>query len=85
MIALSLGLKIPFDSLSSHRPFKLISLPPATNSEWYQRGINAAGHPLLCKLNGGVCSACSFCCYVISILPQLLQHPDNKLGQFKIL
>lgn len=72
-----LGLKIPSDSLSSHRPLKFISLSPATNCAWYQRRINAAGRSALWKWNRVVCYACScslvimwsvFCLNIYSIL-----------------
>jgi len=80
-------LKIPSDSLSSHRPLQFISWPAGTSSAWYRRRIKAARHslsanvsvllvPLVLALSGH---------YVISILPQHLQYPDNNLGQFKIV
>lgn len=56
----SLTSKIPFDCLSSHRPFKFVCLPPATDPAWYQRRINAAGcPPPLCKWSSVICSSCS--------------------------
>lgn len=88
MIVFILDLKIPFDCLSSHRPFKFICLPPATDPAWYQRGINVAGCPPL-SANEAVSFVplvrALFGHFVISILPQHLQHPDSNLGQFKIL
>lgn len=90
MISFTNDPKTPFDSLSSHRLFKYISLYPATNSACFQEGTNAAGHSSLCKWSSVLCSSCSctlwsWCDKHFALCDQYLQQPDNNLGQLKIV